>query len=378
MKRIIFTYLFVLVVIGGYSQSAPRNIMLVLGSDKPEIITSRIKVAVKLYNTQRIDKIIVSGGCAAHSSKICEASEMLRQLVNSRVPEKIIYKEENSKTTAQNYVFSRVLKDENGNRIIRAGDSLFVVSDHWHAIAVAARFRKYDQVHARFFIEGEIDPKENDALDYAGIFNKISDNNEFVLKNTWPTPAAVYKAGHVENYLFTDRVHIVTANDTIVKSINEWAKEINLPIPGEVDAIAADPKKNSLLVFKGADCIEVGRGKTVATVPMHKIISLLPADVKYIDAAFLRNGELYLFYREQLFIAGRFKNQYKVSQSIRLTQWLTDLPFSWGNGNIAAADYDEKSGKVRLFKNREVIEFNINQRTHQGPQKLKIEWRNPK
>ncbi|MBC7418757.1 MAG: YdcF family protein, partial [Pedobacter sp.] len=142
-----------------------------LGSANLPTLTNRVNIALDLYRIKKIDKIIVSGGCGAHTSSICEATEMKNLLVAKGVAENSIYKEENSKTTVQNYIFSRVLRDELGQKVIQENDSVFVVSDHWHAIAVAARLNKYDHVIAKFFIEGDLLPKPTDLLEYGGLFN---------------------------------------------------------------------------------------------------------------------------------------------------------------------------------------------------------------
>src|SRR5690606_32080411 len=132
----------------------PHTIMLVLGSANPEILTHRTEVAYRLYRLQPFDKIVVSGGCAAHASSICEATMMHDQLVAIGVPSSIIHNEENSKTTVQNYIFSRKLRDEQDELVIQPKDSLYVITDHWHASAVAARYAQNDGVVERFFIEG--------------------------------------------------------------------------------------------------------------------------------------------------------------------------------------------------------------------------------
>ena len=227
----------------GYGQPVPKTVMLVLGSHQAETIRNRVQAATRLYKTEKVDKIIVSGGCGAHASSLCEATEMKRQLTANGIPEQVIYKEENSKTTAQNYVFSRVLKDENGDVIIQKNDRLFVVSDHWHAIAVAARFNKYDGVNARFFIEGNIAPKANDPLDYVGIFNKIPDNVEFILKNTWPTPSAVYHQQQTKAYIFEDRVYVIDGKDSVMQTLSTWRASLPESWKNRADAVAFHLRK---------------------------------------------------------------------------------------------------------------------------------------
>src|SRR5690606_5157413 len=179
----------------------PKTIMVVLGSADPVALEERIEIASRLYRIQPLDKIIVSGGCGAHGSGICEATAMQEGLTARGVDTKKIYKEENAKTTVQNYVFSRILRDENDQRIIQPGDTVFVVSNHWHAISVAARFQKYDGVVARFYIEGGLEPKATDKLDYVSIFNGQPDNDKFVLRGSWLTPEAIWSSKDTSYYL---------------------------------------------------------------------------------------------------------------------------------------------------------------------------------
>src|SRR5690606_5840842 len=103
--------------------------MLILGSDNIKTLKERVAVGYKLYKSGvAFDYIIVSGGCGAHKSTICEASDMASLLIEKGVPAEKIFKEEKSKTTVQNYVYSRILRREDGTKLINKGDNLYVVS----------------------------------------------------------------------------------------------------------------------------------------------------------------------------------------------------------------------------------------------------------
>src|SRR5690606_4289690 len=127
-------------------------------------------------------------------------------------------KEENAKTTVQNYVFSRVLKDEYGSNIIQKGDTVLVVSNHWHAVSVAARLRKHDAVHAKFFIEGDISPKENDKFDYVSIFNGELDNDKFISNALWLTPQASWQIKDNTYYLMDSLVYETNDRKVVITS----------------------------------------------------------------------------------------------------------------------------------------------------------------
>jgi uncharacterized SAM-binding protein YcdF (DUF218 family) len=157
-----------------------RTGMLVLGSHNMETLKARVDIAYELYRSGReFDYIIVSGGCGAHGSTLCEASEMAALLREKGVPADKIFKEENSKSTVQNYCYSRALKTGDGKSVIRVNDTLFVVSNHWHAIPVAARFTKYDGVKAFYHIEGDIVPDSTDRVDYTNIFDNGLSSEQF-------------------------------------------------------------------------------------------------------------------------------------------------------------------------------------------------------
>ncbi len=154
-------------------QHNSRTGILILGSNHIPTLNERLNSGYKLFKSiEDVDYIIVSGGCDAHDSGFCEASEMKQLLENKGVSENLIYKEEKSKSTFQNYCYSRILKDEAGNLLILPGDSLYVVSNHWHAIPVAARFREYDKVNAQYYIVGEITPKPTDTVNYGKIYSE--------------------------------------------------------------------------------------------------------------------------------------------------------------------------------------------------------------
>lgn len=369
--------------LAGYSQLKPKNVMLILGSAQKEALTNRVKVALKLYHTQNIDKIIVSGGCAAHASAICEASEMKQQLTDNGVSNSIIYKEENSKTTAQNYVYSRILKDEFGNKIIQKNDSLFVVSDHWHAISVAARFNHYDGVKAKFFIEGDLTPKLTDLLDYVGIYNKVVDNNEFILRSTWPTPDAVYNSKGTTNYIFKNRVYtIITGKPESVKidSLTTVFPRLIVNDDQSIDAIARDSKNSSLLFFNNLDCqtwFDDLKKKPINT-PLNKLVSNLPTDVKWIDAAFIKDNQLYLFTKSKLIIASRWGSGFKVAKMDDVANWVGNWPYSWGTGDLTAAGYDEQNQIIYLYKNRESLKISTQQKSENKPEKLVLKWQDTK
>ncbi len=362
--------------LASYSQTKPKNIALVLGSANISTLIDRVDVALDLYRIKKIDKIIVSGGCGAHASSICEATEMKNRLVAAGIPQNIIYKEESSKTTVQNYIFSRVLRDELGQQIIQEKDSLFVVSDHWHAIAVAARFTKYDKVYAKFFIEGDLTPKPTDLLDYSGIFNRYADENEFVLRGTWPAPNAVFSKNEFKNFIFNDRVYLINEKlaDTSVKKLTE--QFTFLPKDWTtIDAATTDLKNKSSLYFLKQSCVIKGVNGNVTSLSLNKLISALPSEVNYIDACFIKEDELYLFAGNKIIIAKRMGNKFKFIKSDEIKTHINNWPYAWGGGDVAAADYNANDNTIYLYKNGQFAKFDLNSYSVTEVERLVVGWK---
>lgn len=376
-KYILISFLSFSLSLASYSQTKPKTVALLLGSATLSTLANRVNVLTDLYRIKKIDKIIVSGGCGAHSSGICEASEMKLRLIAKGIPQDIIYKEENSKTTVQNYIFSRVLRDEFGEQIIQKNDSVFVVSDHWHAIAVAARFNKYDQVHAKFFIEGDLTPTPTALLDYGGIFNKIADNSEFILKGTWATPSAVYNTDGNLNYVFLDRIYSLKNADTsqvLVKKIFDLFP--SLPHGWEtIDAVANDKKNNTLILFYKQTCQIISRTNKPVNVSLAQLISGLPANVTYVDASFIKENELYLFAGDKVIVAKRTGKTFRVSSTENIKEIMHNWPYAWGSGNISAANYNPEEKKIYLYKNGQYVKVDYQSKTSTEPQKLQIGWK---
>ena len=359
----------------------PHTIMLVLGSDNPEILTHRTEVAYRLYRLQPFDKIVVSGGCAAHASSICEATMMHDQLVAKGVPSSVIYKEENSKTTVQNYIFSRALKDAQGELVIQPKDSLYIVSDHWHAIAVAARFEQYDGVVAQFFIEGNIKPKATDMLDYGKIFTGEEDNDTFVLRGLWPTPDAVMDVAGKKHYFFGKHVYVQESDTTY-----QW-KPLTVLFPNlpqdwrdGVDEIVTDHTHKRWIIIKDSSYGIIPFSNVrqqVAPMPLSHLVKGLPISPsnKVADAAYIVGNELYVFSNQGICIAKRKKGKpFEVVDSVAIDKLFPMYPFGWGKVNPSAAYYDSRTKTLLLYKNREVLNIVDKQIVEGYPKRLKLKW----
>lgn len=381
MKKVLFfCLLFILNLQQGFTAN-PKTIMLVLGSDNPQVLKSRIELGYKLYTAETIDKIIVSGGCGAHMSSICEATMMYDGLVRLGVDSTKIYKEENAKTTVQNYVFSRVLKDELGNNIIQKGDTVVVVSDHWHAIAVAARLKKYDAVQSRFFISGDISPKENDKLDYVSIFNGEVDNEVFVRKALWLTPQALWKNNEQYNYVMDSMIYHVDHSNT--KVLLSYKREAIFDDP----RLANQPKEWFFIdngdswYIKILDSIyEVNKSNKSVVKSFHwdGWIEDLPFKwlINGFNTGIIIDKKLILFSNNSVLLATKHKNKFVFEREGIAADFIEQWPFSWGKSNVAGAYFDRKTKAIMLFRNREYLQFDKQFRGMQEPLKLNVKWVN--
>ena len=140
----------------GHGSKARSNIILVLGSSDSAIREARVGLACDLIRRGDIhfNKVILSGGCGAHGTdeSNCEATDMerlLRSALGGDITDISIYREESSKSTVHNYCNSRNLKID-GEAVIQKGDTLYVVSSHYHALSVSSCFRN-EGVDARYY-----------------------------------------------------------------------------------------------------------------------------------------------------------------------------------------------------------------------------------
>src|SRR5690606_34773819 len=215
----------------------------------------------------------------------------------------------------QNYCYSKRLKRADGTHIIKEGDLLYVVSNHWHAISVAGCFNQQDAVRAQYHIEGSIEPKETDKTDYVNIFRNCTGNEFFCSALLWPLIDASYfrtqKTGG-ENLYFAENI-----------------------------ALHGNPGFENAQVSKISD-LEPG---------------LPPGWEKGIDAAFFdqKRKKLYFFKGNQVlrFSPGQKKADRNYPQKIG--NWITNLPENWEGGHFDASFMDPEERKLFLFKGAEYV-----------------------
>jgi hypothetical protein len=345
--------------------SSQKTIMLILGSDNPQILQHRVNVALRLYHSDvTFDRIIVSGGCGAHSSSICEASRMDSLLALHGVPEQKIFKEEKSKTTRQNYCYSKQLRRK-GNLLIHSNDLLYVVSTHWHAIPVAACFRATGAADAIFHIEGSIKPRG--PADYDRIFKDCRQKN-YCKAILWPQVGAAYFNPSTNKiYYFVDNIYY---RKTPGQGIDAgYPKRIN-QYPGwpekwgkHVDAAFYNPNNHQVYLFHGTKIISFKPDGTLSKSFPKKITTYFhhwPDNwgAGYIDAAYYNGATNKLFLFKQSSYA-RFSHQSldtNFPADIK-SSYPLNWPFQWGSGDIDAAYYNAKTDSASLYRGTDYLQY---------------------
>ncbi|GAA4800424.1 hypothetical protein GCM10023231_31500 [Olivibacter ginsenosidimutans] len=350
-----------------YAQDqAHKKIMLILGSAEITSLQHRVAVGFQLYQSKPFDRVIVSGGCGAHGSSLCEASEMKRLLIAKGVPENIVFKEERSKTTIQNYVYSRALEDEDGQRIIQPGDTVYVVSDHWHAISVAARLNRYDQVKAFFHIEGNLQPREADKVDYASILYSDADNERFVRNALWPTVDATFRKDNTLYVLIDELVFTKTreGQETVQPLKELFPSVATFRTLRKIDAVLNQDGDQTLWLTERDSVFRLSlsfkRKTNITSMPLKQWIKNLPANWQKVDALFMMNDSLYAFHDDELLVAVPKGKFYVAVDSAKIKQKITNFPFNWAGGYIDAADFDPATHTVTLFKAKEQLTLDEN------------------
>lgn len=369
-----------------------KKIMLVLGSANLTTLQERVEVAYKLYTSpaKSFDYIIVSGGCGAHGSKICEASEMASLLVKMGIPAEKIKKEEKSNSTVQNYVYSRALKNENGQRVIQAKDSLYVVSNHWHAISVAARFNTYDDVHAVYHIAGKIIPSSKDMVDYVGILHKNTDNEDFIEKSLRPSidasftlPNDLSKNGLNFNTVnFRGKMVYLTAVNGESNSL--LMSEIYPFLPPEwhegIDAAFYNPKEKKAYLFKGNQFLSFHPHRTaqynIKPQGIQHFAKNMPASWQGIalEAAYYnpKDQTIHLFKKDETVQINAKSKTFIATSPLKIINKITNWPFTWGSGDIDASSYNYDKRTITFFRGRDWLEVSLDGKVQdEFPQKIK-------
>lgn len=392
LKTFILAYVIMICALNNSLASNNKNIMLILGTYPLEELENRVNIGFKLYNTHiDFDYIIVSGGCGAHNSKICEAKEMSRLLIKKGVPAHVVIKEEKSQNTIQNYLYSRDLRKSDGTKYINAHDNLYVVSNHWHAISVAARFNMYDNVNAVYHIEGNIVPSPSDKVDYVDIYHKYNNNDDFIKNALWPSVHSSYSTYKLNEENPTELIHLFI-NDTLLyyASIEKnrlvlTSSEILHILPrnwsGNIDASLYNPFENKVYVFNKKEFIRFTANAESLDKGYPKLlndwIKGLPLPWQYgsIDAAFFNpNNRMICLFKGDEYIEIPSNQKSKSVSRKKIKDAINNWPFEWGSGNLDAAIYSHNKKKIYLFRGREYVRLSLDNNVENiAPQKVILE-----
>lgn len=392
--------LIILLTLSGFSQTTKENssktIILILGSGDLNTSLYRAEVGFNLYKSRTdFDYIIVSGGCGAHNSSICEARVMADMLIEKGVPKNIIFREEKSKSTSQNFCYSRELKNLDGTQLINTGDHLFVVSNHWHAMSVSGCFNDKDLVNSNYVIEGHITPKQDDKTDYGAIYENCINNPNYCKSVLWPKIDAAYNFGesgkkHTQNHVnfFIKDLMIKSLDSTnFYSSISEELSELPEVWKSNIDASFYNKFENLIYLFKNEDVVAVKPGSSKMELGHAKSMKELFENLSDywgigpIDAAFFNsNTKQIYFFKGDHFVRIKYKKNKKLifENPKSISELVPKWPFDWGSGHIDAALFVERTDEVLLYRGQEKLKLKFDGDNltilEEIPQKLNLEW----
>lgn len=402
MKFIIYTIGLVILLFSysGFCQSVnqdtSKTILLILGSGNLNGSIARAEIGSNFYNSKKnIDYIIVSGGCGAHSSSICEATIMSDVLIEKGIPENIIIKEEKSRSTAQNYCYSRDLLDSEGKKLVNKGDNLFVVSNHWHAMSVSGCFNDKDLANSNYVIEGSIIPKPSDQTDYGAIYNNCINNPNYCNSVLWPKIDAAYSMERLgetntqnrSNLFIKDIVVESETSHAVYATISERLVDLPQYWTSNIDASFYNRLENLIYLFKDRDYIAITPGTSKIEKGYPKATADLFSNLSdhwrngSLDAAFFNPNtrQIYFFKGDKYVRLDYKKNKSQRIENPKLISTLVkEWPFKWSVGDIDAAVFLETTNEVRLFRGQEALNLKFEGEyliiLDKEPQKIKLDW----
>ncbi|MBJ7882476.1 ElyC/SanA/YdcF family protein [Gelidibacter salicanalis] len=392
--------LVILLSLSGFCQSikkdTPKTVLLILGSADLNTTISRVEIGFNLYTSEiNFDYVVVSGGCGAHSSSICEATVMADLLIEKGVSENIIFKEEKSKSTAQNYCYSRELVNPDGARIINEGDTLFVVSNHWHAMSVSGCFNDKDLINSKYVIEGSIIPKKDDKTDYVAIYENCMNNSNYCKSVLWPKVDAAYsmKSFHEK---YDQEARNLFIRDLIIKSqdSNNVYSVISIELPqlprlwkSNINASFYNKFENLIYLFKDDQFIAIKPGSSRIKKGYPKSLSNLFSNLSnywqkgHVDAAFFhpKTKQIYFFKGDQYVQLQYKKNKIQIAESPKgISELILNWSFKWGKGNIDAALFIESTNELLLYRGQEMLKLNFDGENlnvfKNMPEKISLDW----
>ncbi|WP_027127649.1 ElyC/SanA/YdcF family protein [Gelidibacter mesophilus] len=373
-----------------------KTILLILGSGNLETSVARAEVGFNLFTSKKdVDYIIVSGGCGAHSSSICEATIMADVLIEKGVPENIIYKEEKSKSTAQNYCYSRDLRHSDGNKLINEGDYLFVVSSHWHAMSVSGCFSDKDLVNSKYVIEGSIIPKPDNKTDYGAIYENCINNSNYCKSVLWPKVDAAYtmetsgkkQDQNLQSLFLRDIMAKTKDSTTAYSTISEELSDLPEIWKSNIDASYFNTFENLIYLFKDQQFIALQPGSSTIENGYPKSLNNLFSNLSdywrqgHLDAAFFnpKTKHVYFFKGDQYVRIPFKRNKMQSAEGPKkITDLVSEWPFNWSTGNIDAAIFNEHANVVIMYRGQESLKLKFDAENlilvDDTPQKVGLDW----
>lgn len=158
---------YLLWLINSYDYSKPiaqADAGIVLGAalwnDVPSpALKERLNLAFELYQTGKVEHLILTGGLDGNGSKLTEAEGMRNYLIEKGIPADKLYLENAARSTYENLLYSKLIADEQG------WQRIFVITHDYHSARSLeiARFLNYADVDSAAMQSKVLKPINNET-----------------------------------------------------------------------------------------------------------------------------------------------------------------------------------------------------------------------
>lgn len=130
-------------------------------SSMDPVLIKRLKMTLRLLKEEKIDKVILSGGCPVAGQLFSESAAMAKYLIENGVNPDIIIKEEQSLTTVENAKYSvPIAKELGATRIIVVTTLEHMARPFLNPINIFANELKDNKVSTMYYTNSSTDEFE--------------------------------------------------------------------------------------------------------------------------------------------------------------------------------------------------------------------------
>src|SRR5690606_13927461 len=232
---------------------------------------------------------------------------------------------------------------------------------------------------AKFFIEGDLNPKENDKLDYVSIFNGVLDNERLIRNALWLTPQVSWENNDNTYYLMDSTVYEVNGGKVI--NIIQRNHVFNDPKISDQTGSWSFIDNGNTWYIKTLNKIHVVNKRNMKVkeiLSWDNFIDNIPNDwrINGFNAGIILKDKLVLFSNNAVLIAEKRNNKFVFKRQAEAKQLIPNWPFSWGKCNVAGVNYQNNSQEINLYRNREYLKLDKQLNIIQEPLKLNVKWVN--